>query len=339
MYHATRAPKTVSNAQEEADLGPEWSRVYIHQDYPRVKYHWDKKPVTVNSSAEEAALGGGWASSPGAFKPYQGPRPVRTVEQDPVKWLDEWSVPGLSSEHRKKIKAQLLRADGTFERSFNPDSAALASMRQAFDGIARVLFDGGILTEDLLQTDIPQLVWDSAIAGGWWRLASEMRQNIFPEQLGHYWVWRDDSRDWKGLFRAEAGEWEARLLETPSREMPAVPASVATDHPETQAFSKLSENFPATEAGVSTQAANSAPSDECRDFISDPQRIDAIVAYTNSWQCSEAALARTARVDPADLSKWKKGLLPVGSDKKARIEKALRNNEAPIPSAKRSLES
>lgn len=94
-------------------------------------------------------------------------------------------MPGLSSEHRKKIKAQLLRADSAFERSLDadPDSDALVSMRQAFDRIAGVLFDAGILTEDLLRKDIPQLVWDSAIAGGWWRLASETRQDIFPEQL------------------------------------------------------------------------------------------------------------------------------------------------------------
>ena len=345
MYHATKGPKTVSSAQEETDLGPEWSREYIHQNYPRVKYHWNKKPITVKDSDEEAALGGGWASTPGAFEAYKGARPARTGEQDPVKWLDEWSVPGLSSEHQKKIKAQLLLADATFARSRDLDSAALASMRQAFDGIAKVAFEAGILSEDLLRKDIPQLVWDSAIAGGWWRFGSETRQDIFPEQLGHYWVWRDDSRDWKGLFRAEAGEWGARLLEAPSREMRAVPASVPSDPPGPQAFSQLPErppdkdHFLATEASVSTQAANSAPSEECRHSISDSPRIDAIVAYTKSWQCSEAALARTARVDPADLSKWKKGLLPVESDKKARIEKALKNNEAPTPAAKRSPDS
>ena len=221
MYHATNAPKTISSAQEEAALGQEWSRVYIHQDYPKVKYHWNGKTVTVKNADEEAALGGGWANTPAAFAPYKGARPARLEEQNPVKWVDEWSAPGLSAEHRKKIKAQLLRADGAFERSPDPDSAALASMRQAFDGIARVLFEAGILTEDLLRKDIPQLVWDCAISGGWWRLASETRQDIFPEQIGRYWVWRDDSRDWKGLFRAEAGQWEATLLEAPLREGPA----------------------------------------------------------------------------------------------------------------------
>jgi hypothetical protein len=112
-------------------------------------------------------------------------------------------------------------------------------------------------------------------------------------------------------------------------------------NPEPEAFPELAEgppdsdNRPATETNVSTEAASSAASDECRNFTSEAERIDAVVAYTKSWPCSEAALARTARVDPADLSKWKKGRLPIESAKKARIEKALKNNEAPTPSAKR----
>jgi hypothetical protein len=62
---------------------------------------------------------------------------------------------------------------------------------------------------------------------------------------------------------------------------------------------------------------------------SEEGRSNSLAAYTTTWNCSEAALARTARVDPADLSKWKKGSLSGGSDKSARIENALRNNEPP----------
>src|SRR5437773_4978818 len=98
MYHATKGPKTVYSAQEEADLGPEWSRVYVHQDYPRVKCHWNGETRIVKNSDEEAALGGGWADTTAAFDLYKGVRPSRTEEQDPVKWVDGWSVPGLSAE-------------------------------------------------------------------------------------------------------------------------------------------------------------------------------------------------------------------------------------------------
>ncbi len=71
------------------------------------------------------------------------------------------------------------------------------------------------------------------------------------------------------------------------------------------------------------------------DFASEAARAKALADYIAHWTCSEAALARTAPVNPADLSKWKKGLLPAGSEKKARIEKALRNNDAPVLLAKR----
>ena len=86
---------------------------------------------------------------------------------------------------------------------------------------------------------------------------------------------------------------------------------------------------------VSTEAGKSAPPPASPDFISEDQRLEALSAYTSEWDCSEAALARAASVDPADLSKWKKGLLPIESGKKERIENALRNHLAPIaPTAK-----
>jgi hypothetical protein len=213
MYHTSQQPQMVFSAQQQAALGPEWSEIYIYQEYPRVKYHWTKAPVTVKSAEEEKALGGEWSNTSTAFAPYKTARPARTEQHDPTKWVSEWSVAGLTPEHREQIKAQLWRADGVFARSPDPDSAALAAMQQAFDDIARVLFDSGILTEQLLKNEIPLFVWDSAIAGGWWHRASESRQDIFPEQLGHYWVFRDDSRDWNGLFRAEAAEWRAELVE------------------------------------------------------------------------------------------------------------------------------
>ncbi len=215
MYHPAKPAVMVFSAKQIAELGPEWSDQYVHQDYPRVKYHWNRPSITVNNAEDEKSRGSGWANTPAAFEPYKGARLGRTDEHDPCKWLDQWSVPGLSSDHRTKIKAQLLRADAIFERSPEPDSGLVAAMRQAFNGIAQVLFDSETLTEDLLRTDIPLLVWDSAIAAEWYRPASESPRDIFPEQLGHYWVWRDEGKDWNGLFRAETAEWQARLLEAP----------------------------------------------------------------------------------------------------------------------------
>jgi hypothetical protein len=313
------------------------------RDFVRSTLAWAGLPDDTDFEAsvewreyEDALLGLdiGEGSIPPIIEKHRGYRQnVQEFEdRDPCKWLDEWSVPGLSSEHRKKIKAQLLRAEGAFERSpeADPESAALACMRQAFDGIARVLVDAGILTEDFLRKEIPELVWDSAIAGGWWRRASETRQDIFPEQRGHYWVWCGDSRDSKELFRAETRDWEARLLEA-RRKMAAARASAPT----VQESLQNQGNLPLTAASPSSEAASSALSEEDWDFTSEAQRIDAVAAYTKYPPCSQAALARTARVDPADLSKWKKGSLSSESDKKARIEKVLKNKEAPTPPFKR----
>src|SRR5438045_3496837 len=120
--------------------------MYIYQPYPRCKYHWSGENVIVQNADEEAALGGGWCKSPSAFDSYRGPRSARSEERNVCKWVDEWLVPGLSSEHRKKIKAHLLRTDGAFERlpDADPEAAARQCMRQAFDGIAHVLFDAQI---------------------------------------------------------------------------------------------------------------------------------------------------------------------------------------------------
>jgi len=88
-------------------------------------------------------------------------------------------------------------------------------------------------------------------------------------------------------------------------------------------------------ARAELEVSNSEPT---LDLASGPGRITAIMAYTKRWSCSEASLARKAVVDPADLSKWKKGGLPAASNKKRRIEAILRNNEPPIPAVTTSTD-
>ena len=562
MYHVTKEPVTVYSAEEEAALGPEWSRVYIHKEYPKCKYHWSGKDITVKNADEEAALGGGWANNPAAFGPYKGPR-MAGSQHHPERWVDEWPISGLSPEARKKIKAQLWRADSEFWKAPDAPSADTAAMRLAFDGVANVLFSAGILTEDLLRDQIPLFVWDSAIAAGWWRLASETPQDMFREQLGHYWVWREEGKDWQGLFRSETGQWRAQLLEhspTPAESsinrgaanadavmdsfqnlagmkstdgndrgfwltveifpslasvvpeklgwaveeivgqhegsireavieaLSGLRSSTQDQSPSALIFEAVAEMgaelfsealgrmdwmddsnppeayddtadalykdaidfvirkykllaseipgvLPACEPvwldalkvdwlqtreeakqsihewsrkyresqgfgtdavarsrtgsdhcapdydasnteGGDTGAAPSSEADPAKkppaqrapatnspaarqrapltaessasatngaesspDFTSEMKRNSAVAAYTAAWaDCSDAALARTAKVNPSDLIKWKKGSLPSGSEKTARIERALRNNHAPTLLAKRSVD-
>jgi hypothetical protein len=180
-----------------------------------MRFHCSGKIVTVKNPEEEAALGGGWARHPADFSPYQGPRQDE-AGHDPCIWVDLWRVEGLSESDRRKIKAELLRAHVVFWKAPDEFQADTQAMSRAFHGVARILLDAGILNKQLLEEDIPELVWDAAIAGAWWRFASETRQGMFPTKQGHYWVYRDDSRDWNHLFALEAIEWQARLLEAPA---------------------------------------------------------------------------------------------------------------------------
>lgn len=91
-------------------------------------------------------------------------------------------------------------------------------------------------------------------------------------------------------------------------------------------------------SGPDSTVAQLLASDGGLDFISEAARNTAVEAYTSVWACSEASLARTAKVDTADLSKWKKGSLPAKSEKRTRIENALRNNDAPTPVVRRSVD-
>jgi hypothetical protein len=219
MYHPTQPPVLVNSKREQTELGAGWSEADIHQMYPRWKYHWSGNRLIVKDAAEEAALGGGWADTPAAFHAYQGPRKPKTEHQDPTQWVDGWPVPDLADDVRRKIKAQLHRADAAFWNSPDAASADADAMRRAFREIAKVLSEAGLLTEGLLKNAIPALVWDSAIAGGWYRWAAEKAEPIFPEPLGHYWVWRDDSKDWNVLFHSETREWLAWLLENSHEEI------------------------------------------------------------------------------------------------------------------------
>jgi hypothetical protein len=194
------------------------------RDYPKCMFHYSGETTTVKDAEEEASLGGGWSGHPTDFEPYQGPRRV-DAGNDPCKWVDQWQVEGLPESERPKIKAQLMRTHAAFWRAPDASHADIQAMILAFDGVARVLSGAGILNKQHLEKDIPELVWDSAIAGGWWRLASETRQRMFPTKLGRYWVWLDESRDWNQLFALESMEWQARLLEAPVTDPPELPKS------------------------------------------------------------------------------------------------------------------
>lgn len=64
VYHASQKPKTVFNSDELKALGPNWSRVYQHQDYPRTVYHLNGAHKVVNNMKEEQKLSDDWSRIP-----------------------------------------------------------------------------------------------------------------------------------------------------------------------------------------------------------------------------------------------------------------------------------
>jgi len=210
-YHPLEPPKYLSE-QDAAKLGPEWSQKYIDQNFPKWKHHWTQGGKIVNNAEEEAALGGGWADTATAFEPYRRRWP-RSEQQDPTRWVDTLQIAGLSSAVKDKMKAPLRRADATFWNAPDSEGADRIAMKAAFAGVAKLLFGAGLLTTDILQKDLPIMVWEAAIAAGWYRFAAESPSTIFPEKIGRYHVWCDPNGDWSNLFHVETQEWLARLME------------------------------------------------------------------------------------------------------------------------------
>jgi len=145
-----------------------------------------------------------------------------SVEIDPTRYVDEWPLPGLSAVHRTKIKADLLKAHAAFLRSNRFDVYSyVAPMQQAFNGIASVLFDANLLTEEILNNQVRLFVIESANAGKWLYFASTSdagRIEIFPGYLGDKDVWGRFNKTLYMLFKAEIAEWTSKLLEREASE-------------------------------------------------------------------------------------------------------------------------
>jgi hypothetical protein len=127
-----------------------------------------------------------------------------------TKAVDEWSLTGLSGDQRKRIKAQILKADAEYwKASVDDDSADVRALRLAFDGITAVLFDAGILTPELLENGVPELAWISGTAGNWG-----------PYVRG---PWRDWGQQHPGFFRTNISQWLGMLLERSVDRIPTTP--------------------------------------------------------------------------------------------------------------------
>ena len=123
-----------------------------------------------------------------------------------------------------------------------------------------------------------------------------------------------------GATRNDAGSVELRSRRRFSRPINGGPAE-----PTTEPFQSIT-----LPTNLSRGSSSWRP---IRRFRSEPgrKRVD---AYTESWSCSEASISTAT--DPADLSKWKKGLLPNESIRKAH-RRGSQKNERPTPPVRTTL--
>jgi hypothetical protein len=136
-------------------------------------------------------------------------------EFDPTHWVDEWPIPELSADDRKRIKAALLAAHAVFLRAdIRQGFSFIASMEQAFGGIAKVLFDAGLLNDNFLGGQLRFLIVESAVRFGWVTVPKdEPLVEAFPGYFGHASSWLDFNSRFQVVFGAEVAEWRAKLLE------------------------------------------------------------------------------------------------------------------------------
>ena len=157
---------------------------------------------------------------------------------DPTTGVDAWVITGLSPNDRKRIKVKLLDAHAAFCKApENPTPRAVATdvMRQAFNGIARVLFDADILTEHILKNELQLFVLKAAVAGDWFWFDSDTRDKTLIAR-------------WFGVFAAQVSEWRSKLLraatdstehalaQSEGRPRRGRPRQTPNNHPEVETF-------------------------------------------------------------------------------------------------------
>jgi hypothetical protein len=182
-------------------------------------------------------------------------RVAQTAQDSPLRTLRNvggWPA-SLSDECVNQIETVLLGAAARCwtsptlanEEGFDPLSSADV-MRLAFDRIAQVLFDAGVLKPDrpidsrdgVGLDDIVLLVWETARLGDWLHLDEETRQ-AFRKQRNATDVWSDQ----EALFRAETTKWKASLLAgSPSANAPPIIATPTKREDRLQAETKAKKS-------------------------------------------------------------------------------------------------
>ena len=94
----------------------------------------------------------------------------RTSRQQPnvLACVDGWAVVDLSGAVRIRIKEIFLQQNVAYSQAWRQDSFAdVPCMKNAFNQIAEILFEARVLTVEIVELKLPDLLWDFGVAAGW----------------------------------------------------------------------------------------------------------------------------------------------------------------------------
>jgi hypothetical protein len=131
-------------------------------------------------------------------------------------------------------------------------------MQQAFDGIAKILFDANLLTLEILENQLRLFVLEAAIAGDWMTYFAhdEPRTAIFPGYLGNATMWKElqERAPLPRIFLAEIAEWRSKLLD---KSIETAAQGITVNHQDRKALrDAYFANFPYTRVLDLCWAAN-----------------------------------------------------------------------------------
>lgn len=141
-------------------------------------------------------------------------RPTSSVnwKPDPIRWVDAWNVEGLTPEYRNGIKAGLLcaHAEATEKATGSIDGMWMMT-RSAFQILGDSFYDAGLLSNEVIDSLIPELVSDVTVAGRW-RSGSETIARHLEFRFGHYWVAKSTPEMIRDIAHPQICRLQARLI-------------------------------------------------------------------------------------------------------------------------------
>jgi len=134
------------------------------------------------------------------------------LESGPLHYFRHWRLAGISSRGLTRLKAELLKVHGAFVEKAIPEFTEC--WRRAYDAFATEFQTARLLSSEVIEFDIPQMVADASASAGWFDEGwSRVRPTaLFSERMGgrFYLPWRAD--DFFDALTGRVSHWRGQLL-------------------------------------------------------------------------------------------------------------------------------